>query len=359
MRKINLSAGPSALPEVVLERLRDGVLDFNGLGVGIFELGHRTKDFMALVDDTKARLLKLLGASDTYEVLFLTGGATQMFSTVPLNVQTKVNKPAGYIISGHWAKEALQEAKKFREVSSISSSEDNGFRNLPKQDFDFSEYAYVHVTSNNTIFGTQLNDFPRTGSAPLVCDASSDILSRAVDIDKFGLIYAGAQKNLGTSGVTIVIVRKDLIESGVATTNAKNLALETYSKSNSLHNTPPVSAIVAVYEMLKWIEEEGGVSALEVKNTKKAEMIYSAIDSSNIFKPYVDKEARSKMNITFRARTEEEEVKFIKYCEANNVIGLAGHRSVGGLRASLYNVIDVKDVEVLVGLIKDFESKNS
>jgi len=359
MRKINFSPGPSALPETVLKRLQEGVFDYNGAGVGIFELGHRTKLFMGLVDETKDRLLKLIGASSSkYEVLFLTGGATQMFSVVPLNINTKVEKSAGYLVSGHWAKVALAEAQKFREVVAISSSESNGFKTLPEQNLDYSKYSYVHITSNNTIFGTQIKDTPKTADVPLVCDASSDILSREVKVDEFGMIYAGAQKNLGTAGVTIVIIRRDLIDANLSGLST-SLNLETYAKSNSLHNTPPVSAIVSVHEMLKWIEEEGGVSAIEERNTKKANLLYDSIDSSSAFSGYAEKEARSKMNITFKAQTEELEQNFIKFCESKNIIGLAGHRSVGGLRASLYNAITLEDVSTLVNHIKEFDAKNS
>jgi len=359
MRKINFSAGPSVLPEIVLSRLKEGVFDYNGTGVGIFEIGHRTKEFMAIVDEAKARLLSLLGASSDFDVLFMTGGATQMFSTVPLNINSNSSKPAGYLVSGHWAKEAVSEAKKFREVVEISSTEDQGFKSLPEQDVDYSKYSYVHITSNNTIFGTQIQETPNTGDIPLICDASSDILSREININDFGLIYAGAQKNLGTSGVTVVIVRKDLIEEGRGAKFAKSLTLDTYSKSNSLHNTPPVSAIVAVSEMLKWIEEQGGVRALDSVNKTKAELVYDAIDSSKVFKSYADQNARSKMNVTFKATTEAQEQSFIKYCESSNVIGLAGHRSVGGLRASLYNAVSLDQVNVLVGLIKEFDNATS
>jgi len=359
MRKINFSAGPSALPEIVLNRLKEGVLDYNGTGVGIFEIGHRTKEFMALVDEVKGRLLSLLGASSDFEVLFMTGGATQMFSTVPLNIKTNEQKPAGYLISGHWAKEAFNEAKKFREVVTVSSSESLGFKSLPDQDLDYSKYSYVHITSNNTIFGTQIKKIPKTGEAPLICDASSDILSRVINPSDYGLIYAGAQKNLGTSGVTLVVIKKDLIESGLGATMSKSSCFETYSKSNSLHNTPPVSAIVAVHEMLKWIEAQGGVSALEKINNAKADLVYGAIDASQVFTAYTDKEARSKMNLTFKAQSEEQEKSFIKFSESRNLIGLAGHRSVGGLRASLYNAITLAQAQSLADLIKEFDKTNS
>ncbi len=359
MRKINLSAGPSALPEEVLNILQAGVLDYNGNGVGIFELGHRTKVFMGLVDECKDRLLRLIGASAEYEVLFMTGGATQMFSSVPLNIKTSSTKPAGYFVSGHWAKEAMAQAKKYREAVAISSSETSSFKSLPLIPQDYSQYSYVHLTSNNTIFGTQITEIPKSGEVPLVCDASSDILSRVIDPNDFGLIYSGAQKNLGTAGVTIVIVRKDLIESGLSAKLCKSSCFETYSKSNSLHNTPPVSAIVAVHEMLKWIESQGGVSTLEKINTMKADLVYNAIDASEVFTAYTEKDARSKMNITFKTKTEEQEKNFIKFSESKNVIGLAGHRSVGGLRASLYNAITLAQAQVLADLIKEFDRANS
>ncbi len=359
MRLVNLSAGPSALPLPVLQRLKDGVLEYDNSSVGIFELGHRTKLFEKLLEETKVKIKTLLKISDDFEVLFCTGGATQQFSMIPLNVGVPLNVskskdlPAGYIVSGHWARLATDEAIKFRKVEILATSEDANYSRLPHYSSDRDDLSYIHFTSNNTIFGTQFQKEPEVSSlVPLICDASSDIFSRPIDSAKYSLIYAGAQKNLGTAGVTIVITRKSILDDNSDLPVSMNY--QTYIKSKSNFNTPPVSTIVSVYEILRWIEEEGGVAEMEKRSHLRSKEVYQALDEVDAFIPFAEKSSRSNMNITFTGQNKEIEAKFINFAYKSGFMGIEGHRMVGGLRASFYNAISLEDASSFAQCIRDF-----
>ncbi len=360
-RKLNFSAGPSKLPEPVLSVLRDLIFEYQTSGVGICELGHRTSFFQEVVAEAKSLFSELLGLSSDYDVLFMTGGATAQFSAVPLNLLTDGQKKAGYIISGHWSKAALDEAKKFGTAISVCSSEEIGFRKIPELISLPSELSYLHYTSNNTIFGTQFEIEPSASDIPLVCDASSDILSKKIDISKYSLIYAGAQKNLGTPGVTIVILKKDLVSKSAS--QAKNiipkiLDYQTYIEHNSLYNTPSVFPIFSVLETLKWIKNNGGVSGIEQRNYEKSKLLYDFLDNSKLYEPYVSSEnqtSRSRMNVVFNLKDRTIEKDCLATLKSAGIIGLEGHRSVGGFRVSLYNAIEVSEVKTLIECLGKFE----
>jgi phosphoserine aminotransferase len=353
MRTRNFAAGPSCLPLSVLETVKEAVLEFEGEGIGLFEVPHRGKKFERCIDDIKELLHFLLDIPSSYETLLTTGGASLQFSMVPLNLSTE-GKENFYLLSGSWSKAALKEATAVSHAKSAGSSEENGFRSLPSVDAPLTDAAYLHYTSNNTIFGTQFPSLPEHGRVPLVCDASSDILSRPFSVKDHALIYAGAQKNLGTPGVTLVLLDRNVIPETLPGV-PKLLQYRTYLETNSLYNTPPVAPILVLREVLKWIKTTGGLEQMEKRNREKAKMVYDLLDASELYAPYADPAARSCMNATFTLADTSLEKALITFLEKENCIGLKGHRSVGGFRISMYNAINVEDIKVLCELLGEFE----
>lgn len=358
-RAFNFNAGPAALPLDVLKEAQAELLDFNGTGMSVMELSHRSKDYEAVHNNAQELLEKLLGIPDNFAVLFVQGGASQQFSMVPMNLLGE-GQTANYILTGVWSEKALEEAEKEGKTRVGASSADSNHNYIPDLDqLDLrADDAYVHLTSNNTIYGTQWKRFPDTKDVPLIVDMSSDILSRPLDISKFGLIYAGAQKNLGPSGVTVVIIRKDLLER-----SPKNmptmLDYNTHASKNSMFNTPPTFGIYLLGKVLAWVERYGGVKAIEKVNELKASMLYDAIDQSDgFYKGHADKGSRSLMNVTFNLSSEELEKKFLAEAKEAGFVGLNGHRSIGGCRASIYNAAPVESVEALRQFMLDFRAKN-
>ena len=357
-RAFNFNAGPAALPLEVLEIAQRELIDFNGTGMSIMEHSHRGKAYAAVHDEAVANLSKLLGVTDDYQVLFLQGGASLQFSQIPLNLLV-AGQTADYVNTGAWASKAIKAAKKVGTVNILADTSKEIPTNMP--DFDALNYtpgaAYVHVTSNETIAGTQIQKFPQT-AAPLVCDMSSDILSRAFDLKSFGLIYAGAQKNLGPSGVTLVVIRKDLLERA-PTTLPTMLQYRTQAEENSLYNTPPTFGIYILMLVSRWLLAKGGAAGMEQINRAKADKLYAAIDNSGgYYRGSAVKHLRSIMNVTWRLPSEELEAKFLKEATALKMSGLKGHRSVGGCRASIYNAVGMDAIDALIALLKDFQAKN-
>ena len=357
-RAHNFNAGPAALPLEVLEIAKEELLDFNGTGMSIMEHSHRGKAYDAVHQEAVANLSKLLGLTDDYQILFLQGGASLQFAQIPLNFLA-AGKSADYVNTGTWAGKALKEAKKIGAVNVLADTSKEIPTNMP--DFASLPYspdaAYVHVTSNETIAGTEIQQFPSTPS-PLIADMSSDILSRPIDITKFGMIYAGAQKNLGPSGVTLAVIRKDLIERAPETLPTM-LQYRTQAKENSLYNTPPTFGIYILMLVSRWLLAKGGAVGIEAVNKAKAAKLYAAIDGSGgFYRGTAVKEFRSNMNVTWRLPSEELEALFVKEATANNMIGLKGHRSVGGIRASIYNACPEASVDALVDFMKSFQAKN-
>ncbi len=355
-KKFNFYAGPAILPQEVMKKAQEELLDFNGIGLSIMEISHRSKDFDAVINTAEAKMRALMGIPENYTVLFLQGGASLQFGMIPMNL-LKGGK-ADYIHTGEWAKKAIKEAKLFGTVNIAATSEDQGFNALPKR-FAFSPDAtYVHITSNETIGGIQFQSFPDTGAVPLIADMSSDIMSRRLDVSRFGMIYAGAQKNIGPSGVTLVIIRNDLLDKcadGLTTM----LSYKTHAKEKSLYNTPPCFGIYIIKLMMDWIEQKGGLEAIEQLNEHKAGALYEAIDGSGgYYRGTAAIEDRSKMNVTFRLKSEELEEKFINEAKKAGMIGLKGHRSVGGCRASIYNAMNLEGVQELVRFMAAFKQQN-
>jgi phosphoserine aminotransferase len=356
-RVFNFSPGPATLPYEVLQKASQEVVDFQETGIGLIEISHRSKEFIAVTNEAEANLRELMKIPGNYKVLFLQGGASSQFFMIPMNFLAK-GKKASYLNTGTWSKKAIKEAKLFGEVEVPFSSEETGFKRVPKQD----EYKvatdseYLFYVSNNTIYGTEFPESPKTDKM-LISDMSSDILSRPIDVSKFALIFAGAQKNLGPAGVTIVIIRDDLLERTPANTPTM-LSYKTHADKGSMFNTPPCFSIYIVGEVLKWLKQQGGVEAMEKTNRIKAGRLYEAIDSSDYYRGHAEKESRSLMNITFNLPTPELETKFIAEATAIGLNGLKGHRSIGGCRASIYNAFPVEGVVKLVEFMKDFEVKN-
>lgn len=345
------------MPLEVLERAQAEFVDYRNTGMSIMEMSHRGAVYEAVHNEAQERLLSLLGNPSGYKVLFIQGGASTQFAMIPMNFLGQ-GQAANYVMTGSWADKALKEAKLIGETHVAASSEESKYMSLPKlADIQLSDNAaYLHLTSNETIEGTQFKDFPDTGAVPLICDMSSDILSRPFDLSRFGMVYAGAQKNLGPSGVAVVIVREDLI-----TDSPKHLPTmlryNTYLKNNSLYNTPPSFGIYMINEVLKWIEEKGGLAGVQDMNRKKAALIYDAIDNSGgFYRGCVNPDSRSDMNITFRLETEELEKEFVKASEKEGFVGLKGHRSVGGLRASVYNAVPYESCKALVDFMEHFKN---
>lgn len=361
MRVYNFSAGPAALPLPVLEEAQRHLVEYPGAGQSVMEMSHRSSWYDAIHRDALERLGRLLAVPEGYAVLLLQGGASLQFSMVPMNLMHP-NRRADYVLTGSWSKKALKEAKREGEARVAASTEGEGFTRIPRRDeLDLDPDAdYVHLTSNNTIFGTQWHELPECGP-PLVLDASSDVLSRPLDWGadgrRIGLLYAGAQKNLGPAGVTVVVVREDLVE-GAPETLPTMLQYRTHAAKDSLYNTPPTWAIYVLGLACRWLEEQGGTAAAAERNRGKAETLYAAIDGSDFYRGTAERGSRSWMNVTFRLPTEELEKRFLAEATEAGLVNLKGHRSVGGLRASLYNAMPQEGVDALVTLMADFEGRH-
>lgn len=354
-RVFNFSPGPAVMPVEVLETVKENLLSYNGSGLGVMELSHRGKHFTGIIEETEANLRELLDIGDDYSVVFATGGATNQFSMLPMCFLSE-GTVGQYILTGSWAKKAHKEASRFGEVSVAGTSEDRNFCYIPG-DIELSDSgAYLHFTSNNTIAGTQFQSEPDPGSGFLACDASSDILHKKIDVTKYGLLYAGAQKNLGPAGVTVVIIRNDLLER-IPDNLPTLLDYRTYVEKKSLFNTPPTLPIYVVGEVLKWIKGKGGLDAIEASNRKKAAELYDAIDSIDLYQPVADRDCRSLMNVTFTLTDDNLQPAFLEEAEANGLNGLKGHRSVGGMRASIYNAFPAEGVIALVDFMRDFAGR--
>ena len=359
-RVYNFSAGPGMLPEAVLKKAAEEMLDYQGSGMSVMEMSHRSKVYQSIIDGAEKSLRDLMSIPPNYKVLFLQGGASTQFAMVPLNLMRKSNK-ADYVNTGEWATKAIAEAKRYGDVKVVATSEPEVFNHLPVIDEKElrPEADYVHMTTNNTIFGTSWKKYPDTKGVPLVVDMSSDILSKVVDVKQFALIYAGAQKNMGPAGVTVVIIRGDLVELSRPETPTM-LKYKTHVDSGSMYNTPPCYGIYIIKLVCDYLLSIGGVPAMEKINNQKAGLLYDAIDNSKLFKCHVQKkEDRSIMNIPFRTPSEELDKKFLKEAEAEGLVTLSGHRKTGGMRASIYNAMPLEGVEKLVAFIKKFDQANS
>ncbi len=353
----NFNAGPAALPLPVLEEIQESFLDFNGSGMSITEVSHRSKWFDDVINDTAVRVKRIFRLDDRFEVLFLQGGASMQFCMIPMNLLSD-GQSADYVNTGTWSSKAIKEAEiQGKSVQVVASSEDKNFSYIPSNIPFNSDAVYTHLTSNNTIKGTQWRDFPDTKNVPLVVDMSSDIFSRSIDSGKFGLIYAGAQKNIGPAGVCLVIIRKDLLER-TPDSLPTMLKYTTFSSKNSMFNTPPCFSIYTVQLVLKWIEDTiGGLDKMEALNRKKATSLYDFIDGSDFYRGTAALDSRSWMNVTWRLPSEDLEKLFVEEAIKNKMGGLKGHRSVGGCRASIYNATTLESVEALIEFMKEFESK--
>ena len=354
-RKYNFSAGPAVLPLEVLQEAQEELLCYRDAGASIMEISHRSPQYAAVEQSARDLLRSLLGLSDNWHILFLQGGASLQFYQVPLNF-LKDGKTADYVVTGAWSKKALAEAKLVGNAHSAASGAESGFVGIPgRTSWDLTDgSAYVHYTSNNTIFGTQFHGTPEVDS-PLVCDASSDFLGHPIDMDRHGLIYAGAQKNLGPAGVTLVLVRNDFLEK-----RGQNLPtiLDYSTHTGNLFNTPPVFVVYLVEKVLAWLERNGGVEAMQKRNELKANILYDRIDRNDFYRGTAESESRSLMNVTFRLVSEDLESSFIDYAKTSGMSGLKGHRSVGGVRASIYNACPLDAVEALVSFMDEFERLN-
>lgn len=357
-RVFNFSAGPSMLPLEVLEKAASELTNYQNSGMSVMEMSHRSKEFKDIITESESLLRELMNIPDNYKVLFLQGGGSSQFAMIPLNL-FKQSKKADFIITGSWTKKAASEAKRYGTANILASSESDTFSYIPKVSKDaYSKDAdYFYITTNNTIYGTRYVELPDTGDVPLVGDMSSNILSQAYNVTDFGLIFAGAQKNIGPSGVTIVIVREDLIGDAAEITPTM-FKYDIHADNGSLYNTPPTYGIYMAKLMFEWVKEKGGVEAIQKINEEKAAMLYDYIDSSSLFSNPVAKEDRSLMNVTFVTGNAEIDKKFIAEAKAQGLVNLSGHRSVGGMRASIYNAMPVEGVEKLVNFMKQFELDN-
>ncbi|MEG0823106.1 MAG: 3-phosphoserine/phosphohydroxythreonine transaminase [Erysipelotrichaceae bacterium] len=358
-RVLNFSAGPSAMPEWVLKKCAEQMLEYGNSGQSVMEMSHRSKDFTKIINDCEKNLRSLMNIPDNYKVLFLQGGGSTQFAMIPLNLLGKNNKAVA-INTGAWSKKAIKEIKKFGDVHVIADSEPDNFTYIPKvtKDMIDKDADYVYICENNTIYGTKYHELPDTGDIPLVADISSCICSEPIDISKYGLVFAGAQKNMGPAGLTIVIVREDLI--GHAKENCPTmLDYATHADADSLYNTPPTFAIYVCGLVVEWLLNEiGGLENMKAINDKKANLLYGYLDSSKMFKGTAAKEDRSLMNVPFVTGNDELDAKFIKEAVAAGFVNVKGHRSVGGMRASIYNAMSVEGVEKLVNFMKEFENNN-
>ena len=354
----NFSAGPAVLPKEVLKEAADEMFSYENSGISVMEMSHRSKTFNKIITEAKEDLTELLNIPSNYKVLFLQGGAHQQFAMVPLNLMK--NKKADYILTGQWAKKAYKEALIYGDAKVVASSEDKTFSYIPDcSNLDIAKDAdYVHICENNTIYGTKFHTLPNTKGKDLVADLSSCILSEPIDVSKYALIYAGAQKNVGPAGVVIVIIREDLISEDVYEKTPTMLKYKTHADNDSLYNTPPTYGIYICGKVFKWLKAKGGLGKIQELNKKKAAILYDFLDESKLFKPTVRKEDRSLMNVCFVSGDAELDAKFIAEAASAGLVELKGHRSVGGMRASIYNAMPIEGVEKMVEFMRDFESRN-
>ena len=358
-RVYNFSAGPAVLPEEVLKEAAAEMLDYKGTGMSVMEMSPRSKAYQAIIDEAEADLRDLMNIPDNYKVLFLQGGASQQFAAVPMNLMK--NGVADYIITGAWAKKAYQEAKMYGKANAIASSADKTFSYIPDcSDLPISEDAdYVYICENNTIYGTKFHLFPNTKGKDLVSDVSSCFLSEPVDVTQYGMLYGGVQKNIGPAGVVIAIIREDLIREDVLPGTPTMLRYKTHADNGSMYNTPPAYGIYICGKVFKWLKKMGGLAAMKAHNEKKAAILYDFLDGSSMFHGTVEKKDRSLMNVPFVTGNAELDAKFVKEAEAAGLVNLKGHRSVGGMRASIYNAMPIAGVEALVAFMQKFEQENS
>lgn len=358
-RVYNFSAGPAVLPEEVLQEAADEMLDYRGTGMSVMEMSHRSKAYDTIIKEAEADLRELMNIPDNYKVLFLQGGASQQFAMIPMNLMK--NRVADYIVTGQWAKKAYQEASLYGKANKIASSEDKTFSYIPDcSDLPISEDAdYVYICENNTIYGTKFKTLPNTKGKPLVADVSSCFFSEPVDVTKYGVIYGGVQKNIGPAGVVIVIIREDLITEDVLPGTPTMLRYKIHADADSLYNTPPAYGIYICGKVFKWLKKMGGLEAMKERNEKKAKILYDYLDESKLFKGTVRKEDRSLMNVPFITGNEELDAKFVKEAKEAGFENLKGHRTVGGMRASIYNAMPIEGVEKLVEFMKKFEAENA
>ena len=357
-RVYNFSAGPAVLPEVVLQEAAEEMMDYRGCGMSVMEMSHRSKMFETIIQEAEADLRELLQLPDNYKVLFLQGGASQQFAMIPMNLMK--NRVADYIVTGQWAKKAWQEARKYGKANKIASSEDKTFSYIPDcSDLDISPDAdYVYICENNTIYGTKFKTLPNTKGKILVSDVSSCFLSEPMDISKYGIVYGGVQKNIGPAGMVISIIREDLITSDVLEGTPTMLTYKTHADADSLYNTPNCYCIYMCGKVFKWLKAMGGLSAMKERNERKAKLLYDFLDESQLFKGTVVPKDRSLMNVPFVTGNQELDAKFVKEAAEAGLENLKGHRSVGGMRASIYNAMPVEGVEALVAFMKKFEKEN-
>ena len=358
-RVYNFSAGPAVLPEEVLQEAADEMLDYKGCGMSVMEMSHRSKVFDDIIKDAEKDLRELMNIPDNYKVMFLQGGASQQFAAVPMNLMK--NKKAGYIVTGQWAKKAFQEAKMYGEAIELASSADETFSYIPDcSDLDIpDDLDYVYICENNTIYGTKYKTLPNTKGKRLVADVSSCFLSEPVDVTKYGVIYGGVQKNVGPAGVVIVIAREDLITDDVLPGTPTMLKWKTQADNDSLYNTPPCYGIYICGKVFKWLKKMGGLEEMQKRNIEKAQILYDFLDQSKMFKGTVRKEDRSLMNVPFVTGDKDLDAKFVKEATEAGFVNLKGHRTVGGMRASIYNAMPKEGVEKLVAFMKKFEEENA
>lgn len=357
-RIYNFSAGPAMLPEEVLKEAAEEMTDYRGTGMSVMEMSHRSQAFASILNEAETDIRELMHIPENYKVLFLQGGASLQFAMIPMNLMK--NKVSDYIITGQWAKKAYQEAQKYGRVNKIASSEDKTFSYIPDcSDLSVSPDAdYVYICENNTIYGTKFRELPDTKGKPLVADVSSCFLSEPVDVTKYGLIYGGVQKNIGPAGVVIVIIREDLITEDVLPGTPTMMQYKTHADAGSLYNTPPAYGIYICGKVFKWLKKQGGLEEIKKKNEKKAKLLYDYLDESCLFKGTVEKKDRSLMNVPFVTGNEELDAKFVKEAKEAGLENLKGHRSVGGMRASIYNAMPYEGVQALVDFMKKFEKEN-
>ena len=358
-RVYNFSAGPAVLPEEVLKEAAAEMLDYNGTGMSVMEMSHRSAAYQAIIDEAEADLRELMNIPDNYKVLFLQGGASLQFAMIPMNLMK--NKKAAYIVTGQWAKKAYQEAKMYGEAVEVASSADKTFSYIPDcSDLDIPEDAdYVYICENNTIYGTKYKELPNTKGKILVSDVSSCFLSEPVDVSKYGVIYGGVQKNIGPAGMVIVIIREDLITEDVLPGTPTMMKYKIHADNGSMYNTPPCYNIYICGKVFKWLKKMGGLSAMKELNEKKAKILYDFLDESKLFKGTVEKKDRSLMNVPFVTGDADLDAKFVKEAKAAGFENLKGHRTVGGMRASIYNAMPIEGVQALVDFMKKFEAENA
>ena len=357
-RVFNFSAGPAVLPEQVLQEAAAEMLDYRGTGMSVMEMSHRSKAYQAIIDEAEADLRQLMAVPDNYRVLFMQGGASQQFAAVPMNLMR--NGVADYIITGVWAKKACQEAKLYGQANVIASSADENFSYIPDcSDLNISEQAdYVYICENNTIYGTKFHRLPNTKGKDLVSDVSSCFLSEPVDVRKYGMLYGGVQKNIGPAGVVIAVIREDLIREDVHPLTPTMLRYKTHADNGSMYNTPPAYGIYMCGKVFKWLREQGGLEAMQLRNQRKAAILYDYLDGSSLFRGTVRKQDRSLMNVPFVTGDAAMDARFVREAEAAGFVNLKGHRTVGGMRASIYNAMPEEGVSRLVEFMADFEHKN-